>query len=59
MSFLNAAICKTIRYTLWVEWYYLKKTIIWPWDINADVNYTAFCLFIYIMKYNNDIVSLF
>ena len=27
---LNAAICTTIGYTLWVEWYYLK-TIIWPW----------------------------
>jgi hypothetical protein len=30
MSPLNAAICTTISYTLWVEWYYLKK-IIWPW----------------------------
>ena len=27
---LNAAICTTIGYTLWVEWYNLK-TIIWPW----------------------------
>jgi hypothetical protein len=27
----NAAICTTISYTLWVEWYYIKKTIIWPW----------------------------
>ena len=25
MSPLNAAICKTISYTLWVEWYYLKN----------------------------------
>ena len=25
MSPLNAAICTTISYTLWVEWYYLKK----------------------------------
>ena len=25
MSPLNAAICTTIRYTLWVEWYYLKN----------------------------------
>ena len=25
MSTLNAAICTTISYTLWVEWYYLKK----------------------------------
>ena len=31
MSPLNAASCTTISYTLWVEWYYLKKTIIWPW----------------------------
>jgi hypothetical protein len=30
MSPLNVAICTTISYTLWVEWYYLK-TIIWPW----------------------------
>jgi hypothetical protein len=30
MSPLNAAICTTISYTLWVEWYYIK-TIIWPW----------------------------
>jgi hypothetical protein len=30
MSPFNAAICTTISYTLWVEWYYLK-TIIWPW----------------------------
>jgi hypothetical protein len=29
MSHLNEAICTTISYTLWVEWYYLK-TIIWP-----------------------------
>ena len=27
MSLLNAAICTTISYTLWVEWYYLKKKI--------------------------------
>jgi hypothetical protein len=27
MSFLNAAICTTISYTLWVEWYYLKKQL--------------------------------
>ena len=25
MSPLNAAICTTISYTLWVEWYYLKN----------------------------------
>ena len=25
MSPLNVAICTTIGYTLWVEWYYLKK----------------------------------
>ena len=25
MSLLNAAICTTISYTLWVEWYYLKN----------------------------------
>jgi hypothetical protein len=25
MSSLNAAICTTISYTLWVEWYYLKN----------------------------------
>jgi hypothetical protein len=25
MSPLNAAICTTINYTLWVEWYYLKN----------------------------------
>jgi hypothetical protein len=25
MSTLNAAICTTISYTLWVEWYYLKN----------------------------------
>ena len=25
MSPLNAAICTTISYTLWVEWYYFKK----------------------------------
>jgi hypothetical protein len=25
MSPLNAAICTTISYTIWVEWYYLKK----------------------------------
>jgi hypothetical protein len=25
MSFLNTAICTTISYTLWVEWYYLKN----------------------------------
>ena len=25
MSPLNVAICTTIRYTLWVEWYYLKN----------------------------------
>ena len=31
MSPLNVAICTTISYTLWVEWYYLKKNIIWPW----------------------------
>jgi hypothetical protein len=31
MSPLNAAICTTISYTLWVEWHYLK-TFIWPWD---------------------------
>jgi len=30
MSPLNAAICTTISYTLWVEWHYLK-TFIWPW----------------------------
>jgi hypothetical protein len=30
MSPLNAAICTTISYTLWVEWYYIK-TFIWPW----------------------------
>ena len=30
MSPLNVAICTTISYTLWFEWYYLK-TIIWPW----------------------------
>ena len=24
---LNAAICTTISYTLWVEWYYLKKQL--------------------------------
>ena len=30
MSPLNVAICTTISYTLWVEWYYLK-TIIWHW----------------------------
>jgi hypothetical protein len=29
MSPFNAAICTTISYTR-VEWYYLKKTIIWP-----------------------------
>ena len=27
MSPLNAAICTTISYTLWVEWYYLKKQL--------------------------------
>jgi hypothetical protein len=27
MSPLNAAICTIISYTLWVEWYYLKKKI--------------------------------
>ena len=27
MSSLNAAICTTISYTLWVEWYYLKKQL--------------------------------
>jgi hypothetical protein len=31
ISPLNAAICTTISYTLWVEWYYIK-TIIWPWS---------------------------
>ena len=31
MSPLNAAICTTISYTVWVEWYYLKTIIIWPW----------------------------
>jgi hypothetical protein len=25
MSTLNAAICTTISYTLWIEWYYLKN----------------------------------
>jgi hypothetical protein len=30
MSPLNAAICTTISYTLWVEWYYLIF-FIWPW----------------------------
>jgi hypothetical protein len=25
MSLLNAAICTTINYTLWVEWYYFKN----------------------------------
>ena len=27
MSPLNVAICTTISYTLWVEWYYLKKQL--------------------------------
>ena len=27
MSPLNAAICTTISYTLWVEWYYLKNQL--------------------------------
>ena len=27
MSPLNAAICTTISFTLWVEWYYLKKQL--------------------------------
>jgi hypothetical protein len=27
MAPLNAAICTTISYTLWVEWYYLKKQL--------------------------------
>jgi hypothetical protein len=27
MSPLNAAICSTISYTLWVEWYYLKNQL--------------------------------
>ena len=27
MSPLNAAICTTISYTLWVEWYYFKKQL--------------------------------
>ena len=27
MSPLNAAICTTISYTLWIEWYYLKKQL--------------------------------
>ena len=27
MSPLNTAICTTISYTLWVEWYYLKKQL--------------------------------
>ena len=27
MSPLNAAICTTISYTLWVKWYYLKKQL--------------------------------
>ena len=36
MSPLNAAICTTISYTLWVEWYYLK-TIIWPWGPKVKV----------------------
>ena len=27
MSPLNAAICTTISYALWVEWYYIKTII--------------------------------
>ena len=27
MSPFNAAICTTISYTLWVEWYYIKKQL--------------------------------
>jgi hypothetical protein len=28
MSPLNAAICTTLSYTLWVEWYYLKNRLV-------------------------------
>jgi hypothetical protein len=29
---LNAAICTTISYTLWVEWYYLKNNYLTLWS---------------------------
>ena len=32
MSPLNAAICTTISYTLWVEWYYLKNNYLTLWS---------------------------
>ena len=32
MSLLNAAICTTISYTLWVEWYYLKNNYLTLWS---------------------------
>ena len=36
MSPLNAAICTTISYTLWVEWYYLKNNYLtWRSKVKA------------------------
>jgi hypothetical protein len=44
MSPLNAAICTTITYTLWVEWYYVKNSYltmhirtICPWTVLLDL----------------------
>jgi hypothetical protein len=36
MSPLNAAICTTISYTLWVEWYYLKKKQLFDLEVKGQ-----------------------
>jgi hypothetical protein len=48
MSPLNAAICTTISYTLWVEWYYIKNNYLTlrskvkvPWK---SLQYATYCL---------------
>jgi hypothetical protein len=48
MSPLNVAICTTISYTLWVEWYYLKKQL---FDLEVKVPqrslwYATHCLMV-------------
>ena len=48
MSPLNAVICTTISYTLWVEWYYIKNNYLTlrskvkvPWK---SLQYATYCL---------------
>ena len=43
MSPLNAAICTTISYTLWVEWYYLKNNYFTLRSKSHEGHYVVIC----------------